>query len=375
MQYRIMDALGRHVKLRSPALTAAHKEQTLPEPTDTAHPPRLGVTRMLRTALGGVLMGVANLIPGVSGGTMILAIGLYEEFIDAVADVTALRLSVRRIVFLGLMGLAAVGAIVGLSGVILHLLLWHAVIMFALFIGLTLGGAPLLMRMIGKPTAGCIVAVVVGIGLMAGIAAARNLGDLRMPRNAVMDVTSGVVGATTMVLPGISGSYMLLILDQYDRVVGAVADLKDGSWSALAVIIPVGIGAVIGVVGLSNLLKWLLHRHEQVTLGFLLGMLLGSVIGLWPFSQPPTEKILQRASDQKLHEYAAREGIAGAETLTGEDLVAHIEQHWPQRTAPAYAPAKLVQAVIALVAGLVVTFLIGRLGAPSTGTEAHEASG
>jgi hypothetical protein len=148
---------------------------------------------------------------------------------------------------------------------------------------------------------------------MAGIAAARNLGDLRMPRNAVMDVTSGVVGATTMVLPGISGSYMLLILDQYDRVVGAVADLKDGSWSALAVIIPVGIGAVIGVVGLSNLLKWLLHRHEQVTLGFLLGMLLGSVIGLWPFSQPPTEKILQRASDQKLHEYAAREGIAGAE--------------------------------------------------------------
>ena len=115
-------------------------------------------------------MGVANLIPGVSGGTMILAIGIYEEFIDAVADVTALRLKPRRIVFLGILGGCAGCAILGLSKVILYLLLWQPVIMFGLFIGLTLGGVPLLLRMIGRPTRNCLIAALVGLAVMAVIA-------------------------------------------------------------------------------------------------------------------------------------------------------------------------------------------------------------
>lgn len=307
-------------------------------------------------------MGIANLIPGVSGGTMILAIGLYEEFIDAVADITALRFSVRRILFLGILAGFAGCAILGLSKVILYLLLWHTVIMFALFIGLTLGGAPLLLKMIGKPSPGCITAIVAGLAVMAAVAGARQLGDMRMPRNTAMDVAAGVIGATTMVLPGISGSYMLLILDQYDRVIGSIADLKDGSWAALKIIIPVGIGAVIGVVGLSNLLKWLLHHHEKATLGFLLGMLLGSVIGLWPFSQPPTEKILERSTDDQLHSYIAREGIPPADGLSGAALAEHIQEHWRERTVDPYSARHITEAVISLIAGLVLAMLIGMMG-------------
>ncbi len=320
------------------------------------------VRRGFRTAVGGVLMGVANLIPGVSGGTMILAIGIYEEFIDAVADVTALRFSMRRIVFLGILALFAAGAIVGLSGVILHLLLWHSVAMFALFIGLTLGGTPLLVKMIGRPTTGAVVATVAGFGLMAAVAGAKYLGDLSVPQNTAMDFTAGVVGATTMVLPGISGSYMLLILDQYDRVIGAVSDLKSGAFDALKIIVPVGIGAVLGVVALSNLLKWLLCRHEKATLGFLLGMLLGSVLGLWPFSQKPTAKILERASDVQIRQFAEQEGIAGAETLTGAALHEHILAQWEGRTVAPYAPRRIATAIVMLAAGLVVTIALGRLG-------------
>ena len=100
----------------------------------------------VRAGIAGLLMGIANLIPGVSGGTMILAMGLYEEFIDSIADLTALRFSRRRIVFLGIIGLSAAGAILGLAGVILYLLFHHTIAMFALFIGLTLGGAPLLFK-------------------------------------------------------------------------------------------------------------------------------------------------------------------------------------------------------------------------------------
>ena len=216
----------------------------------------------LRTAVAGVLMGVANLIPGVSGGTMILAVGLYGEFIDSVAEITALRFSVRRVVFLGVLGVFVAMTIKGLAGVVLYLLFHHAIAMYSLFIGMTLGGVPLLMRSLQRPGVGGGVAVSAGVLLMILIALGRQYASV--PQNTVVDVVAGVVAATTMVLPGISGSYMLLIMGQYDRVVGAVDRLD------FSIIVPVGIGAVAGIVVLSNALKYLLHHYQRVTLCFLL---------------------------------------------------------------------------------------------------------
>jgi putative membrane protein len=276
----------------------------------------------IRTAVAGVLMGTANLIPGVSGGTMVLALGVYEEFIGAVADITALRFSFRRLFFLGVLGISAAGAIFGLSSVILYLLFAYPAVMFALFIGLTLGGTPTLLRLMGRPTLPALGATLLGVTAMAGIALFRFGAEL--PRNMLMDGVSGLVGSTTMVLPGISGSYMLLILNQYDRILGAVDDLRMGQLGALRIMIPVGVGAVVGIVALSNLLKLLLRRHGKVTLGFLLGLLLGSVLGLWPFNRPPAEKALTKRSDAQLQVYAADHGLQGAEGLAGDALVEHI---------------------------------------------------
>ena len=315
---------------------------------------------LIRTAIGGLLMGIANLIPGVSGGTMILAVGLYEEFIDSVADITALRFSIRRIVFLVVMAAFAGAAILGLSTLILYLLLWQTCVMFALFIGLTLGGAPLLVRMIGKLTGPTVVATVAGLAVMAAVALLRQ--GAAMPRNSIMDVVAGVVGSMTMVLPGISGSYMLLVMDQYDRVIGAIADLRSGNWASIKILVPVGIGVVIGIVGLSNLLKVLLHRYERVTLGFLLGMLLGSVLGLWPFGRAPTEKILEARSDTELRQYATQQGIGDVEALEGEQLAQHIVASWSERSATDYTPAGVITAVISFIVGLLVTAGLGRLG-------------
>ena len=333
---------------------------TEPQHDGAADHAALGPGRCLRTAIGGVFMGVANLIPGVSGGTMILAIGLYEEFIDAVADVTALRFSVRRIAFLAILVLFALGSILALSKVILYLLFWHSSLMFALFIGLTLGGTPLLVRMIGRFRTGAVIGALVGFAVMVGVFFARE--GAAIPRNTGMDVVSGVVGATTMVLPGISGSYMLLILDQYDRVIGAIADLKEGAWSALRVLIPFGLGVVLGVVGLSNLLKLLLHRYERITLGVLLGMLLGSVLGLWPFGRAPTEKILEKRTPSELVTFAERQGITGTEDLEGEQLAKHILEHWDRRTVSPYSARTVGGAIVMLFVGLSITVLLGRYG-------------
>ncbi len=113
-------------------------------------------------------------------------------------------------------------------------------------------------------------------------------------------IVAGIAGASAMILPGISGAYLLLLLGQYEAILGAVDRVKIGllgdsatgvsadlsvAIGALDVVVPVGIGVVLGVVGASNLLRWLLKNHEKPTLGVLLGLLLGAVVGLWPFQQ------------------------------------------------------------------------------------------
>ncbi len=327
---------------------------------------------MVQTAIGGFLMGIANLIPGVSGGTMILALGLYNEFVDSVADLTALRLSRRRIVFLGSLAACAAASIVGLASVILYLLFHHTVAMYSLFIGMTLGGAPLLLRSLRPIKPGSVVAIVLGIGLMVGVFAMKR--GAALPHNTAMDFVSGVVGSTTMVLPGISGSYMLLVLDQYDRVVGVVADLKMAAKnrdmvrlkSALWIAVPVGLGVLVGIVALSNALKFLLHRFERPTIGLLLGILLGSVLGLWPFDRAPSEDALERRPVEELLRYADEMGISVAGVdVEGDkaDLVSIITERFESRSKRAVTAGSVAVASAMSMAGFFVTFALSRRGA------------
>ena len=313
-----------------------------------------------KTAIGGVLMGIANLIPGVSGGTMVLAVGLYNEFIDAVADLTAFRFSRRRIVFLGVLGGCAAVSIKGLAPVILYLLFHYDSAMYALFIGMTLGGAPILARSLGRISLSNIVAVACGLAVMVAVVLARD--RAAVPQSTAVDVLAGLVAATTMVLPGISGSYMLLIMDQYERIVAAVRDLN------FAIIVPVGIGAVAGVVLLSNILKLLLHRFERATIGFLLGMLLGSVIGLWPFGRIPSDDALNDRSPTELMQFAERRGIDVPQDLSPDALAGHILEHWSaDGTLDPYAPMTVGFAALAACAGFIATYSMSRKGASLRG--------
>ena len=239
-----------------------------------------------RTLMGGFLMGFANLVPGISGGTMILAVGLYDTFIQAVSDVSRLRFTRSSLVFLAWIGLGAIVAVGSLSGLLVDLVVEHRWVMYSLFLGMTLGGAPELCQQ-AKPLKGTVlVAAVAGFAAMAAFA--YFLTGTQLPPTPWVLLLVGALAASSMILPGISGSYLLLIFGLYETVIGSLRPeaLREDWVGAAWIIVPVGIGAVLGIALLSNVLRLFLDRKPQVSHGMLLGLLLGSILGLWPFQNP-----------------------------------------------------------------------------------------
>lgn len=299
-----------------------------------------------RTIAGGFLMGLANLVPGVSGGTMILAVGLYDRFISAVAELTSLRWTRRMFVFLGLLAAGLGVALVGLAGPAVYLVSHHRWAMYSLFVGMTLGGAPELVRLAfpraaegeHEPRLGASVATLFGFGVMAYIAWA--LAGTRLPHTTLAFFGMGAVAASSMILPGVSGSYLLLIFGVYDIVIGSLSAsaLRDDLKGSLMIIGPVAVGAAVGIGALSNVLKFVLAKYSKSSHGALLGLLVGSVLGLWPFQEARYPELLDKhlrkelaAEIVELGTFAEPLAAAGI-TLSASDAE-HMEEALAEGTA------------------------------------------
>lgn len=249
----------------------------------------------VRGIFGGILMGLANLVPGISGGTMLLAAGVYPEFVDAVAAVTTLQRKLRPWLIAALIGVPAVIAIGTGAGFVRDSVLEHRWLAYSFFIGLTLGGIPLLWKMLRPLTMPAIISSIIafaGMGVLAMLQATApestntggGLGGLFI---------AGFAGSAAMVLPGVSGGYLLLLLGQYVPVLDAIdaftTAARAGDSSALLTslwpICSIGFGVALGVVIVSNAMRWLLVHVRQATLGALMGLLLGAIFGLWPFRE------------------------------------------------------------------------------------------
>ncbi len=241
---------------------------------------------MVRGCFGGVLMGLANLVPGVSGGTMLVATGVYGHFVNAVAEISTLRFRRTAVMMLGIIVASALITVVVGAGTMRSLVVDHRWMMYSLFIGLTLGGVPLLWSMVRPLDSQAICGM--GGGLLAMIILAlleSAPGGLATTEGSVpMLVITGIAAGSAMVLPGVSGMYLVLVLGQYVVILDAIDGIRRSEFDpVLSVVLPVGIGVVIGVVVISNLVSKLLVRARSATLGVLLGLLIGAVFGLWPF--------------------------------------------------------------------------------------------
>jgi len=264
-------------------------------PVQPPHQPPPVAAEIPRAALGGVLMGMANLVPGISGGTMLLAAGIYPRFIDALAEITTLRFRSRSVILLATVVGSAALAILFLAGPVKDLVVHQRWMMYSLFIGLTLGGIPEVWRLFEQRGVPMWVGAFAGFAAMAALALLQQLGATASvdaePGFLLLGI-AGLAGAGAMILPGISGGYLLLVLGVYVPILAGieqfVSALKTGAFDAAmdvawSIGLPVGLGIILGVLGASNLLKICLERFRAATLGVLLGLLVGAVIGLWPF--------------------------------------------------------------------------------------------
>lgn len=239
----------------------------------------------------GFLMGVADVIPGVSGGTIALIVGIYEELIETISnyDIGMIRLLLtgkwkelaRRLNLNFILPLFAgiVIAIFGLARVMSYLLHHHESQTFAVFFGLILGSIVFMVKKF-KPASVNYLFLFLGAAFTFWII---GLIPVETPATLLAYFLSAVIAICAMILPGISGSFLLLLLGKYKQVMEVIKNpFAKGN---LLIILVFGLGALIGIVGFSKLLKWLLAHYHDMLFAFLIGMMIGSLRKLWPFYQ------------------------------------------------------------------------------------------
>jgi putative membrane protein len=256
-------------------------------------------SRYLRLFGTGVAMGSADVIPGVSGGTMAFILGIYEELLNAIKSFNleviklVLQLRIKEALdrvpwrFLLALGAGILTAIFSLAQALSWTLEHQPVLLFAFFFGLILAS---ILSIGAKLRWSLSTLVALGIGTVVAYMLV-GLVPLDMPHDPLTLFLSGMVAIMAMILPGISGAFILLILGQYEFVLRAVTTFD------IVTILSVALGAVVGLMGFARVLSWMLRHYEQVTVAVLVGFMAGSLRRIWPW-KITLETMVDRHGDE-----------------------------------------------------------------------------
>lgn len=236
--------------------------------------------------LKGMGMGAADVVPGVSGGTIAFITGIYEELVHSIKNINYATIStiwkqgipafwkaVNGSFLLSVIGGILI-SVMTLARLLEYLLINHPVLIWSFFFGLIIGSAIFIARSIERWNAGTV------ISLLAGIAVAWVITSITPAETteAIWFIfLSGALAICAMILPGISGSFILLLLGKYQFILNA---LNEGRISIIAVLLT---GALVGIISFSHLLSWLLRKFHHLTIAVLSGFMIGSLNKIWPW--------------------------------------------------------------------------------------------
>lgn len=240
-------------------------------------------------AASGFAMGSADVVPGVSGGTMAFILGIYEELIDSIRMIgqpefwRALlhfrigeALELLNWKFLAALFIGIFAAILTLAPAIEWLLLNQPVLIWSFFFGLVVASVFVVIGRVKKWTAAVFGALAAGAVVSFWIV---GLVPAQTPETWWFLLLSGALASSAMILPGISGSFILVLLGKYEYVISAVNN-RD-----IVTVGLIGIGAAVGLVTLAQILGWLFRHHHDLTVAVLIGFMVGSLRKIWPWKE------------------------------------------------------------------------------------------
>ncbi len=255
---------------------------------------------MIRSILKGMVIGIANIVPGVSGGTMMVAMGIYDKLIHCITHLfSEFKKSVMFVLPIGIGMLVAIAA----SSFVLSEMFENIPIQTnLLFVGLILGGLPAILKKLkgGMPRVGHIItallffALVVGtaiIGETEGTAADLSFGLV----NVLKLLGTGIIASATMVIPGVSGSMVLMLMGFYQPILDAIKSFftslaamdMDGILTGLGILVPFGIGIVIGVFAIAKLVEIIFKKFPLYAYYAIIGLIVASPFAIYLMGEFP----------------------------------------------------------------------------------------
>ncbi len=292
----------------------------------------------LMLILKGIGMGASDVVPGVSGGTIAFISGIYEELVDAIKSINigALGLLIHLRIgafwkqingwFLLCVFSGVLVSVFSLAHLLQYLLLNYPSMVWSFFFGLVIASAVMVLGDIKKWTSLTVVTTIAGT-VIAWIITS-------VSPASTTDATwfvfvSGVLAICAMILPGISGSFILLLLGKYTYILGAVSDFQIG------ILLVFAAGAVIGLISFSNVLSWLLKKFRYPTVGLLAGFMIGSLNKIWPW-----KVTLQTFTDSRGME----------QPLIEKNILPVITAH-----------SGFISAILLILAGFFLIFILNRI--------------
>ena len=293
-----------------------------------------GFVKNLMVAVKGACMGAADVIPGVSGGTIAFIMGIYDEFVGSLASINAdaVRMLLKgqfkafwkhiNGTFLLSLVIGIGFSVISLASLMQYLLEWHPIQTWAFFFGLIVASSIFILRGISGWRWRDGLLLVFGVLLGATIC---TLSPTQTPEALWFIFLSGAIAICAMILPGISGSFILLILGKYQFIMGCISDLTSGvDFGRNLLILSIFlVGAVIGILSFSKFLHWLLARWQKETMLVLAGFIIGSLVKVWPWSN--TEALAQsEAAGSMFYGQAILFALIGFFLVTGIELAGKL---------------------------------------------------
>lgn len=252
--------------------------------------------------LKGIAMGAADVVPGVSGGTIAFISGIYQELIDSINGINlsllktlkkeGLKAAWKKANASFLLSLViGIGiSVLTFSKIITHLLASKPIMVWSFFFGLIIASILLIWKQITKWGIVSIVALIIGVILTYYITIARPVSS---PESYPYLFLSGFIAIIAMILPGISGAFILLLMGSYETVISTINQFREGLTqmnmellsTAMMKLGVFAIGAIIGLKSFSKILHWMFERHKNTTLALLIGFMIGSLNKVWPWKE------------------------------------------------------------------------------------------